>query len=217
LNRITAISTLINHNIPVVSAGQCIPNSNLSSISISSTQLLTESAAHLEFSVRQKYSFFENYAFGFVPENSICDDGCYITEKLFDAVTSGVIPIYFGCTQLSGGPFFNTKRIFQINSMEEFSSKFIPDFSHTITNSTEIQKLQMQTILHPHHALTIHKMEDKVVMALWRAFIRVGHPATPQMASLSAALESVWRVLEVVKVFVIGVVIVGTAVWCWKR
>jgi hypothetical protein len=59
-----------------------------------------------------KRTFLENYFFNICPENSWSQG--YTTEKLYHAMISGCIPIYWGCDKLDDG-FYNKEKIFLIN------------------------------------------------------------------------------------------------------
>jgi hypothetical protein len=59
-----------------------------------------------------KRNFLENYFFNICPENSWSTG--YTTEKLYHAMISGCIPIYWGCDKLDDG-FYNKEKIFLIN------------------------------------------------------------------------------------------------------
>jgi hypothetical protein len=59
-----------------------------------------------------KRNFLENYFFNICPENSWSTG--YTTEKLYHAMISGCIPIYWGCDKLDDG-FYNKEKILLIN------------------------------------------------------------------------------------------------------
>jgi hypothetical protein len=59
-----------------------------------------------------KINFLHNYIFNICPENSWHQG--YVTEKLYEAMIAGCIPIYWGCDGLDDG-FYNNKKILLLN------------------------------------------------------------------------------------------------------
>lgn len=59
-----------------------------------------------------KINFLSDYFFNICPENSWATG--YTTEKLYHAMISGCVPIYWGCDRLDDG-FYNREKIFLIN------------------------------------------------------------------------------------------------------
>lgn len=59
-----------------------------------------------------KRNFLSDYFFNICPENSWTPG--YTTEKLYHAMISGCIPIYWGCDRLDDG-FYNREKVFLIN------------------------------------------------------------------------------------------------------
>jgi len=66
-----------------------------------------------------KLDALKDYAFTIVVENVKYD--YYFTEKLMDALTTGTIPIYWGCPSI--GDFFNTDGIIIFDGVEDLLSK----------------------------------------------------------------------------------------------
>jgi len=81
---------------------------NMSSIDDIPSKSLTAREKHNDI----KRNFLENYFFNICPENSWSPG--YTTEKLYHAMISGCIPIYWGCDKLDDG-FYNKQKIFLIN------------------------------------------------------------------------------------------------------
>jgi alpha(1,3/1,4) fucosyltransferase len=60
----------------------------------------------------RKRNFLEDYFFNICPENSWSPG--YTTEKLYHAMISGCVPIYWGCDKLDDG-FYNKEKVFLID------------------------------------------------------------------------------------------------------
>jgi alpha(1,3/1,4) fucosyltransferase len=83
--------------------------------------------------VRQKHNdikrnFLEDYFFNICPENSWSPG--YTTEKLYHAMISGCVPIYWGCDKLDDG-FYNKEKIFLID-------KDLSNIDEIVNKTTEL-------------------------------------------------------------------------------
>lgn len=166
LNRIEAVTKLIQNHIHVVSAGGCMKNNDTVSSLLSHVDRtsLTLFESQLEAHVLEKYLFFRDHIFAFVPENSVCPNGCYISEKLMEAVTSGAIPIYFGCLGFAGEEIFNAERVIMIQSLDD-----IDRVTQWMSNFSEVSRVQKLPILTKDYKEKILKIENENA----RAFVRV--------------------------------------------
>ena len=66
----------------------------------------------------------KDYMFSIIIENDNTDN--WITEKIIDCLTTGTIPIYWGCSNI--GDYFNTKGFIQFKNIEE-ANEILPQLS----------------------------------------------------------------------------------------
>jgi len=90
--------------------------------------------------VRQKHNdikrnFLENYFFNICPENSWSTG--YTTEKLYHAMISGCVPIYWGCDKLDDG-FYNIEKVFLIDKNLSNINKIVDTTIELINNPNEL-------------------------------------------------------------------------------
>lgn len=74
-----------------------------------------------EISEETKICMYGKFLFNVACENSICKNKSYITEKLWDPILAGCIPIYYG-GDIGKYTVFNTNRIINISNLNELPS-----------------------------------------------------------------------------------------------
>jgi hypothetical protein len=82
-----------------------------------------------------KRNFLENYFFDICPENSWSQG--YTTEKLYHAMISGCIPIYWGCDKLDDG-FYNKEKVLLIDKNLSNIDKIVDKTIELINNPNEL-------------------------------------------------------------------------------
>ncbi len=87
-----------------------------------------------------KTRFLQEYTFNICPENSNCRG--YVTEKIFEALTAGCIPIYWGCYNAPEPQLLNQDVIIFWNKDGDntTSIKLIDDLWHNPQRLTEFQR-----------------------------------------------------------------------------
>lgn len=104
--RLDLINKFKNKNVIVDCPGRV--GNNMPSIDDISSTNLTSRNKHNNI----KINFLSDYFFNICPENSWSPG--YTTEKLYHAIISGCVPIYWGCDRLDDG-FYNKEKIFYID------------------------------------------------------------------------------------------------------
>ena len=74
--------------------------------------------------IDNKINGLKNYMFSLVIENDNTDN--WITEKLIDCLTTGTIPVYWGCSNIS--KYFNTKGFIQFKNIKE-ANEILPQLN----------------------------------------------------------------------------------------
>jgi alpha(1,3/1,4) fucosyltransferase len=82
-----------------------------------------------------KINFLSDYFFNICPENSWYPG--YTTEKLYHAMISGCIPIYWGCDKLDDG-FYNKEKVFFINKDLSNLDSTVDDTVKLLNNPNEL-------------------------------------------------------------------------------
>jgi alpha(1,3/1,4) fucosyltransferase len=82
-----------------------------------------------------KRNFLEDYFFNICPENSWSPG--YTTEKLYHAMISGCVPIYWGCDKLDDG-FYNKEKVFLIDKNLSNIDKIVDTTIDLMNNPNEL-------------------------------------------------------------------------------
>ncbi|RUS12509.1 hypothetical protein BC937DRAFT_87697 [Endogone sp. FLAS-F59071] len=80
-----------------------------------------------------KRSIFSKYPFVFTPENSNCEG--YVTEKVYDALAAGSIPIYLGARDIEY--YVPPRSIINVQNFENV--KALVEYLKEVVNSTDIR------------------------------------------------------------------------------
>ena len=105
-----------------------------------------------------KYNYIKQYVFNICPENSFNDGYC--TEKLFQAIVSGCIPIYWGDPE--NETFFNKKRIIYCENAECNNFKnYVMYLKRLLNNPEELRQLYQEPLFHKNALIEIDKYIDK--------------------------------------------------------
>jgi len=104
---------------------------NMSSIDDIPFKSLTAREKHNDI----KRNFLEKYFFNICPENSWSTG--YTTEKLYHAMISGCVPIYWGCDKLDDG-FYNKEKVFLIDKNLSNIDKIVDTTIELINNPNEL-------------------------------------------------------------------------------
>ena len=99
-----------------------------------------------------KFNYLKKYTYNICPENSIYDGYC--TEKLFDALITGCIPIYWGDT--IDDKYFNKEKILyydnnfkkNLNKMNNNINEYLKlnPFSNDFYENIKIKELELKNI-----------------------------------------------------------------------
>jgi hypothetical protein len=89
--------------------------------------------------------FYKQYKFGIAFENSIGD--YYITEKIFNILKAGIIPIYFGTTKIN--EYINPKRFIQIKDDSDIEINRIVNIINNMTDLEYIKIINEPVLLKP--------------------------------------------------------------------
>lgn len=82
-----------------------------------------------------KINFLSDYFFNICPENSWSPG--YTTEKLYHAMITGCVPIYWGCDRLDDG-FYNREKVFLINKDLSNIDVVVEDTVKLLNNPKEL-------------------------------------------------------------------------------
>jgi len=89
--------------------------------------------------------FYQGYKFVLAFENSIGD--YYITEKIFNVLRAGVIPIYFGTSKIC--EIINPKRYIQIKDSSKEEIERVTDLVKNITDEEFIKTISEPVLIKP--------------------------------------------------------------------
>lgn len=90
-----------------------------------------------------KIEYLKQFKFNLCPENS--DDSGYVTEKIFDALKSGCIPIYWGSGSCAEPEILNQDRIIYLK-LNEDNTKALEKIKILNENTEEYKKFIQQPI-----------------------------------------------------------------------
>lgn len=127
--RLNLINKFKNKDVVVDCPGKV--GNNMPSIDDIPFESLTRREKHNDI----KRNFLLDYFFNICPENSWARG--YTTEKLYHAMISGCIPIYWGCDKLDDG-FYNKEKIFLINKDLSNIDSIIDDTVSLLNNRNEL-------------------------------------------------------------------------------
>jgi len=118
----------------------------------------------------EKKMFFGSHIACFVPENSRCerDNGCYFTEKLFEAVYSGSIPFYYGCKDVLN--IFHPNRVIFVENVTDAVEKmriFLKNFEN-------IKRAYESPILSPSFERYLKSLQSSVLQGFSHAIEQRG-------------------------------------------
>lgn len=106
-----------------------------------------------------KRRFLEQYNFNICPENS--DSPGYVTEKLFQAIQAGCIPIYWGSSQNPEPDVLNHDAILFWEQGTD-NSKVIHQIQDLVEHPNRLREFMQQPRLKPHAAEYISDMYDSL-------------------------------------------------------
>lgn len=101
--------------------------------------------------------FYKQYKFGIAFENSIGE--YYITEKIFNILKAGIIPIYFGTTKIN--EYINPKRFIQIKYDSDIEINRIVNIINNMTDS-EYMKIINEPVLIKPFDVTFNKIINDI-------------------------------------------------------
>ena len=90
--------------------------------------------------------FYKQYKFGIAFENSIGE--YYITEKIFNILKAGIIPIYFGTTKIN--EYINPKRFIQIKNDSDNEINRVVNIINNMTDLEYIQIINEPVLIKPY-------------------------------------------------------------------
>ncbi len=126
----TKLFNLLNQIAPVDAGGKLLRNTD---------KLQTQFG-------NNKISFLENYYFNLCPENS--NEEGYVTEKVFDAIFSGTLPIYWGSNNHPEPEVINHEAILFYSEVEP-EEVFISKIAELYHNKKLYQEFMAQEIFLP--------------------------------------------------------------------
>lgn len=118
-----------------------------------------------------KAEFLMDYYFNLCPENSYREG--YVTEKLFDSVFSGCIPIYWGNSNPENA-ILNNKRIIYFEPTENGSLAMANRIKYLLEDPKQLQKLWEQPIFLPSATKEITKYDQILLDIVKQVFTCVG-------------------------------------------
>ena len=101
-------------------------------------------------------NFYKEYKFVFAMENSKGD--YYITEKLYNALKSGGIPVYWGSPNLD--TFINPKRILYVRNETKEEMARIINIIHTMTDEEYLSIIKEPIFIKPFDELFQDKIKE---------------------------------------------------------
>jgi len=114
-----------------------------------------------------KHIYLQNYRFNICPENSDYDG--YVTEKIFQAIDAGCIPVYYGSNNNPEPEILNHDPIF-FWSNKNHNNGLIKEIKHLNNSPEAFKEFMMQPRLKPDAAEIIidflKKFEDKLIQIL---------------------------------------------------
>lgn len=109
--------------------------------------------------IKNKIGFLQQYYFNICPENSIGINYC--TEKLYDALISGCIPIYWGACDIDLD-FYNKKKILRINQDKSNIDEVVEKTIDLINNKQSLNDHICMPSFTPYAIDTISNIELKI-------------------------------------------------------
>lgn len=128
----TRLFNLLNPIAPIDSAGRLLNNTNTLKVDYNDN----------------KFLFLEHYMFNICPENS--NSPGYVTEKIFDAIVSGTLPIYWGSNNNPEPDLLNHDAILLCN--EHDLPALYNKVNELYGNKTYYKEFMAQPIFLPHAA-----------------------------------------------------------------
>jgi hypothetical protein len=102
-------------------------------------------------------NFYKQYKFGIAFENTIID--YYITEKIFNILKAGIIPIYFGTSKIS--EYINPKRFIQIKDDSDEEINRVVNIINNMTDEEYLNIINQPVLLKP-YILTFNEILSEI-------------------------------------------------------
>ncbi len=113
----------------------------------------------------KKHLYLKNYKFNLCPENSNSDG--YVTEKIFEAIAAGCIPVYWGSNNNPEPEILNHNAIFFWNKNTDSNNDLIiKEIKHLNENPKLLKEFMMQPRLKPDAAEIVTNLLNNLELRL---------------------------------------------------